>query len=268
MNQEYTVAQLAQQITALETMFDRVSLIDPAAATQLDPTTLQPVGNVPAVPSLDVNGRAWQPMRTGQGTDMVFYQAVCVAGRPCVLAAAYDLPRTLPANSREANAFLRMLSQYADELRHDYVTGAYNRRYLEEEYRHHAWRRATADEPVCVVLVRVNEYGWVFSQEGQNAADCCLNTAAGILQLAISQCQADLTLVRLEDGTFLVGGIGVGRAQLEATLREAMEAAHKGFSLSLSRRSTFTAALAGADWAETGNWDQMLSLATHRLANS
>lgn len=266
--QEYTQQQLATQLTALGQMFDEVTLVDPATSTRLDPVSLEPVGPADAVPMLDGSGRAWMPQKQGESTMLVLYQAICAMGRPCVLAAAYDLPHTVPANSRDANAFLRLLNQYRAELCHDYVTGVYNRSYLDGAFRAGVVAQAQAGVPVSAVVVRVNEYAQLCAQEGGAAADRCLNTAAGILQIAVGLDQEKNTLVRLEDGIFLVVAVGPDAAKMPATLRCALDDSRKGFSITLSRRGEFTAAVASAAWGETGDWDVMLSLALHRLRNS
>ena len=40
------------------------------------------------------------------------------------------------------------------------------------------------------------------------------------------------------------------------------------FSISLSRRASFTMAVAAVDWAEAGSWDLLLALAEQRLADA
>lgn len=118
-----------------------------------------------------------------------------------------------------------------------------------------------------MVLARVNEYGRLCCEEGAFAADNCLNTAAGILQLAAGTDSPDTVLARLEDGLFAVASAGRWAADLEKALREALDASRREFSLSLSRRGEFTVSLASANWGETGSWEMMLSLAQHRLDN-
>ena len=56
-----------------------------------------------------------------------------------MLVATYFLTADLPANDREANALLRLLGQYREEMRRDYVTGVYNRAFLDSTYRK-KWR--------------------------------------------------------------------------------------------------------------------------------
>lgn len=265
MTQEYTLEQLAVQMAALGQMFDEVVLVDPAKMMRLDPKTLEPTEPAETVPPLDASGRAWMPLCRGENVVMVFYQAIRVGMRPCVLAGVHDLPQTMPANSREANAFLRLLAQYREELRHDYVTGVYNRSFLDASYRNYIMEQAGKGEKVSAVVARVNEYGDLCSREGAAAADRCLNTAAGILQIAVGLDQDKSTLVRLEDGIFLVVSVGTDARTMADQLRHALDNSRRCFNITLSRRSEFTVKVAGVDWAETGNWDLMLSLAMRRL---
>lgn len=267
MMQEYTQEQLTNQISALKNVFDEVCLVDPAALTKLDPATMQPTAPADGVPHLDATGRAWLPRRSGETVVMSFYQAIQAQGRPCVLVVSYDLPQSLPDNSREANSFLRLMRQYRDDLCHDYVTGAYNRSFLDAAYRTKVAEAAKTDK-VSAAMVRVNEYAATCINEGAAAADRCLNTAAGILQLAIGMEQENNAVVRMEDGVFLVVYIGKSGVELSETITAAMANSRKSFNITLSRRGEFTAAVAVADWAETGNWDMMISLAAQRLANA
>ena len=118
--QEFTLEQIGMQVTALQNFFDQVTLIDPLAQAEVDPATLQATGHADAVPVLNADGRGWQPI-LGEDTGFVFYQNIQVEQRPFVLAATYFLTADLPANDREANALLRLLGQYREEMRRDYV---------------------------------------------------------------------------------------------------------------------------------------------------
>ena len=126
--QEYTREELGAELAALRTVFDEVRVVDPRLQMCLDETTLEPAGPADPVPRLNAAGRAWKPIMADDG-GFVFYQAVVAQGRPCVLAMGYDLPGALPDNEREANALLRILNQYREELRRagkaagDYIRG-------------------------------------------------------------------------------------------------------------------------------------------------
>ena len=97
------------------------------------------------------------------------------------------------------------------------------------------------------------------------AADCCLNMAAGILQLAVGPDREKAVLARLNDGFFAVVTLGMPAAKMAKVVREAMNDSRREFNISLSRRGSFTVAIASAEWGETASWDMMLSLAQQRL---
>ena len=162
-------------------------------------------------------------------------------------------------------ALLRLLGQYREEMRRDYVTGVYNRAFLDSAYRKKVAAAACAGKPVSVVAARVNEYWNLLREEGTHAADCCLNTAAGILQLAAGPDQQN-AVVRLEDGIFLVVSVGTPAAKLQAALHEALGESRRTFGITLSRRGEFTVSLSSADWGEAGSWDLMVALAEQRLS--
>jgi len=146
------------------------------------------------------------------------------------------------------------------------VTGVYNRAFLDSAYRKKVAAAACAGKPVSVVAARVNEYWNLLREEGTHAADCCLNTAAGILQLAAGPDQQN-AVVRLEDGIFLVVSVGTPAAKLQAALHEALGESRRTFGITLSRRGEFTVSLSSADWGEAGSWDLMVALAEQRLSS-
>ena len=263
MKQEYNTEELLAQIAALQDLFDEVSLIDSRTASVLDPVTLEPIGQADSLPVPGEDGRTLRYLG-GLEEGFVLYQAITLRMRPLVLAARFVSRRPYTSDRREAQAVDRTLSQCQQELVRDYVTGAYNRLYLDEVFQPLAVQKA-AEGPVSVVLARVNEYGTLCAQESRSAGDCCLNTAAGILQLAVGPDATKCVLARLEDGVFAAAAVDRTAASLSAVLREALDSSRREFAISLSRRGQFTVTLAGADWAETGRWDMMLSLAQQRL---
>mgnify|MGYP006943348714 FL=1 len=68
--------------------------------------------------------------------------------------------------------------------------------------------------PVGVVMVRVNEYWQLREHESDSAANCCLNMAAGILQLAVGPDHDKAVLARLNDGFFAIVTIGTPAARM------------------------------------------------------
>ena len=262
---EYTLAELSTAITALEQVYGKVSVLDPYLGTVLDPATLQPTDKAEELTALDETGRGVQLAQADDGPELVLYQGIQADARPCVLAFHCCMPHNLQSSAGAENSFNRVLAQMQEELRRDYLTGVYNARYLDTEYRRYAEPQAQAGKPVGVVMARVNEYWNLLREEGTHAADCCLNTAAGILQLAAGPDQQN-AVVRLEDGIFLVVSVGTPAAKLQAALHEALGESRRTFGITLSRRGEFTVSLSSADWGEAGSWDLMVALAEQRLS--
>lgn len=268
MQQNYTAVRLAEQTTFLRGLFDRVLLLDAVTGAVLDPVTLDQTGPAPLpLPALDEQGRAWEPVCEDQNFENVTlycYQAVTVEGRACLLAVGRVLEAPPSYDRRETEAFHRQIRRHQEELRRDYVTGVYNRRYLLEEYRPRATALAAAGKPLAMALVRVNEYKALCADEGAEAADGCLNTAAGILGTAIDPAWEASVLARCEDGIFMVAA-AVEAEVLRTALDTALTGSRKQFNLSLSRRGHFTTALVVASWAEAGSWDALLKLGVQRM---
>ena len=114
-------------------------------------------------------------------------------------------------------------------------------------------------------MVRVNEYWQLREQESDSAANCCLNMASGILQLVVGPDHDKAVLARLNDGFFAIVTVGTPAARMARAVNEAMNASRREFNISLSRRGSFTVAIASAEWGETASWDMTLSLAQQRL---
>ena len=234
-------------------------------AAKLDPATLQPTDKAEELTALDETGRGVQLVQADDGPELVLYQGIQADARPCVLAFHCCMPHNLQSSAGAENSFNRVLAQMQDELRRDYLTGVYNARYLDTEYRRYAEPQAQAGKPVGVVMARVNEYWSLRQNESANAADCCLNMAAGILQLSVGTDDKAAVLARLEDGLFAVVTVGTPAAQVARKLQDALDNSRREFSISLSRRGSFTVAIASAEWGETASWDMTLSLAQQRL---
>ena len=254
MKQDYTLDELQTEMTALAQLFDSVTLADPRMGL-LDPATLQPLNKVAAMPALDAAGRGLKIEKAADGLRTVIAQGITVADTPCVLLLGMPLPRNLQADGAE-DAFTRALSQMQDDLRRDYVTGVYNSVYLNEAFRPRAERAALDGKPVGVVMVRVNEYWQLREQESDSAANCCLNVGPD---------HDKAVLARLNDGFFAIVTVGTPAARMARAVHEAMNASRREFNISLSRRGSFTVAIASAEWGETASWDMTLSLAQQRL---
>ena len=265
MKLEYTKEELAVEIAALEQLFDTVQIVDPYRNAWLDPATLEPAGESGLIPLLDETGRGMQLTQADGRDEMRIYQSIQVDGRPCVLALCWPMPQADQISAGARNSYDRALAQYREDMRHDYVTGVYNARYIHEEYRSYAEKQAAHGLPVGAVMLRVNEYWNLRNQESLQAAECCLNTAAGILQLAVGTDHDHAVLARLEDGLFVAITVGTPAAHLAQRINEALENSRKVFSITLARRGTFTVSAASAEWGETSSWEMMLSLAQQRL---
>ena len=214
MKLEYTKEELSLQAAALEQLFDAVHIVDPYRGVRLDPATLEPQEESAPVPPMDEAGRGLQLVRHGGQETMQISQGIRVDGRPCVLVLYRAMPKDSRATVGAINSYDRALAQYREDIRRDYVTGVYNSRFIHEEYRSYAEKQASRGIPVGAVLLRVNEYWELRNRESREAAECCLNSAAGILQLAVGTDQEHAVLARLEDGLFAAVTVGMPAARL------------------------------------------------------
>lgn len=264
MKQEFTLAEFTAQLAVLNDFFPSVTVADPLTGQALDPATLRPTGETAVVPMLDDAGCGMQ-MQQEDGGELLLSRAVQVDCRPCVLVLHSPLPNNSRATVGAQNSQVRATAQYQDDMRRDYCTGAYNAHYINEIYRRYAEQEAMAGKPMGVVMARVNEYWSLREKESLAAAGCCLNAAAGILELVVGPDPEAAVLARLEDGLFLIVTVGTPAAEVAKTLNEALDSSRKQFALSLSRRGSFTVSVASAEWGETSSWEMMLSLTQQRL---
>ncbi|PWM62267.1 MAG: hypothetical protein DBX91_02665 [Subdoligranulum variabile] len=265
MKLEYTKEELSLQTTALEQLFDTVRVVDPYRGVRLDPATLEPCEECGPTPAMGETGRGIQLVQRDGREEMQLCQGIRVEGRPCVLVLYHAMPHETGTTAGAKNSYDRALAQYREDIRRDYVTGVYNSRFIHEEYRAYAEKQAAHGMPVGAVVLRVNEYWDLCNQESLEAAERCLNSAAGILQLAVGTDQDHAVLARLEDGLFAAITVGAPASRLAQTIQKALEDSRRVFNISLSRRGTFTVSMASAEWAETASWEMMLSLAQQRL---
>ena len=265
MKLEYTKEELSLQAAALQQLFDTVHIVDPYRGVRLDPVTLEPGEESGPIPAMDETGRGLQLIHRDGGEILQLCQGIRVEGRPCVLVLCHAMPHDSRVTVGAKNSYDRALAQYREDIRRDYVTGVYNSRFIHEEYRSYAEKQAACGVPVGAVMLRVNEYWDLLNRESLEAAECCLNSAAGILQLAVGTDQDHAVLARLEDGLFVAVTVGMPASRLAESINKALDGARQVFSISLSRRGTFTVSVASAEWAETSSWEMMLSLAQQRL---
>lgn len=85
------------------------------------------------------------------------------------------------------------------------------------------------------------------------------------MQLVVGPDHDKAVLARLNDGYFAIVTVGTPAARMARAVNEAMNASRREFNISLSRRGSFTVAIASAEWGETASWDMTLSLAQQRL---
>ena len=92
MKKDYTRAELQAEMTALQQIFDSVTVADPFQGL-LDPATLQPLNKVATIPVLDDTGRGMQVVQGTTGLETVLAQGITVESRPCVLLLQIPVPR-------------------------------------------------------------------------------------------------------------------------------------------------------------------------------
>ena len=105
----------------------------------------------------------------GEDAYQVISKYVEVEGRACVLELVVKLRRDMPLSFHGREHLVRSLQQYSQDLYLDALTGAYNRRYYEEQF-------CGQDSADGVALIDVDHFKEINDTYGHPAGDAALRT--------------------------------------------------------------------------------------------
>ena len=139
-----------------------------------------------------------------------------IEGTPYVMELIEKLDDDTLIDSDGCERLVSKLSGYTDKLYRDAITGAYNRRYYEDEAR---------KETTCagVALIDLDDFKLYNDTYGHSAGDMALISAADAIRKCIRKTDR---LIRFGGDEFIVIIDGVGSADLSARLRQIQTTIH------------------------------------------
>ncbi len=124
----------------------------------------------------------------------VISKYVEVEGRPCVLELVVKLRKDMPLSFHGREHLVRSLHQYSQELYQDALTGAFNRRYYEEQF-------CGKDSADGVAVLDVDNFKAINDTYGHQAGDAALRT---IVQAIVGCIRNSDILIRYGGDEFLL----------------------------------------------------------------
>jgi len=278
MKTEYTVAELNQTIDILQNFFDEVNLLDVHARKILDPHTLQPVSEYPSYwedgqehgPHTDIRclhekRRVTRLMTQNGHTKELQCHYVNVEGRELVLSLKAVMTESLSMDEAGMHAAARSLQEVNRNVYRDYVTGAFNREYLDTVYSEIVKKKAAQGTDVCFAMVSVDKLDSIHNQYGRSAVDIVMGYVVSLLKQQINMQVRDGLVAKLGGSCVVLSCEGRDYASFTQWMQELCKTARKECVVDIYKRVKFTFSVATADWAERRDWQGIANLLDDRL---
>lgn len=155
-----------------------------------------------------------------------------------------------------------------DDMNHDFLSGVFNRRYLETVFRSQLDDWAKEGRQAAVALVALDGFESMVRRYGQPSVDQVICFVANQWKKHFDS-PADRVVCRLTGSTFVVGCADCTEKQLEDEMRAIYAEMPRTcvVSVGMMHRVSFTmtAACAGFDEVDAKNWDSLYHLCDERL---
>lgn len=139
-----------------------------------------PCENCVARRALEEKGRKSKLEYLGKNLYEVTASYVEVEGKPCVLELAQKMDRSMVLGPEDSERFLNAITTQREQFYRDELTGAYNRRYYDENYH---GRSVTAG----VALIDLDDLKLSNDVYGRSAGDTVLETAANVIRRSLGE---------------------------------------------------------------------------------
>lgn len=278
MKTAYTIAELNQTIGILENFFDEVCLLDVQARKILDPQTLQPVRDYPDYwednqahgPHTDLRclhekRRVSRIMTQNGHTKELQCHYLQVEGRELVLSLKAVMTESLSMDEAGMQAAARSLQEVNRNVYRDYVTGAFNREYLDTVYAGMVKEKTAQGTNVCFAEVSVDGLNHIHDQYGRGAVDMVLGYVVSLLKQQINMQVRDGLVAKLGGSCVVLSCEGRDYAAFVEWMKELYTSARKECVVDIYKRVKFTMSIATADWNEGGSWESIANILDTRL---
>lgn len=251
MGKEMTEQQLHALVERMHEVFDTVSA-EPLTPEEID------------APLSDDGLRVDYELRHGR-MGCVLTRRVMAGGRPWQLRMTAPLADEVLPESRMTD---RERELCRDEMNHDFLSGVYNRRYLETVLAGDMAAWHSEGRAAAVAFVSLDAYSELVRREGQPAVDELVCFVANQWKKYFWQ-PREKVVCRLTGSVFVIGCADCTRAALEEQVRTLYAQMPRACvtTSGMMRRMPFTLSIACADLAEAAahDWKSVYTLADSRL---
>ena len=278
MKTAYTIAELNQAIGILENFFDEVNLLDVQARKLLDPKTLQPMADYPGywgnsqehgahadLRCLHEKHRVNHILTEDHSTKELQCHYVQVEGRELVLCLQSAVTEGLSMDEAGMQAAARSLQEVSRNVYRDYVTGAFNREYLDTVYADMVKNMAANGTNVCFAEVSVDGLDHIHDQYGRSAVDIVMGYVVSLLKQQINMEVRDGLVAKLGGSCVILSSEGRDYPAFVEWMNELYKNARKECVVDIYKRLKFTMSISTADWAEGGDWQTVANILDQRL---
>lgn len=251
MSKEWTEQDLRQLADGARAMFESVELTELPEAPQQE---------------------TWQDDGLRVDYELCNGQVSCVMNR-CIAAEGklwqMRLAAPLAGNALPEDRMTEREREICrDDMNHDFLSGVFNRRYLETVFRAKLEEWAAANQPAAVALVALDGYDNMVRRYGQPSVDQVVCFVANQWRKHFDL-PAERIVCRLTGSIFVVGGAGYTAKSLEDEMRTIYTAMPRTcvVSVGMMHRVSFTMTAACAGLEENGvkGWEELYCLCDERL---
>lgn len=278
MKKVYNLSELNETMEILKNFFDDVSLLNPIENTVINPTNLEVAGEYPSywlsdrtslnrtdIRALKEQRRLTQLQNRDSDMMELQYHYICVEGQELVLRLCANMTESMSTNAEGQQAVARNLQDLNYNVYRDYVTGAYNRQYLDNIYSVMVPKMISEGRNVCFAMVSVDKLSQIHEQYGLNGKDCVMGHVVGLLHQLIDMGERDGIVAKLGGSSVVVTCEGKDYDYFVRTMEEMNANAHKECLTNIYKRVQYTVSIATADWAEAPDWQRMAALLDERM---
>ena len=279
----YTAQELADHIQALKKMFDKVQLTDPLTGQCFDEENgFAPFEegcgcrwgfedrctNCSGYQAMHHHAASFKMEGLGGEVFAVTARPLCLEGRPLVIETASNVSAQMADWGHQADAQKRMLEQYSETQVRDFLTGVYNRQYVEGYFAHKLPQLFAQGQHVHAAIVDVRRFKALAQEYGDAVADQVLCYVPNWFRLDMTEGQF---VARFHSDQFLLVEYPSRRTlpEFQASIQSEYDRIG-GHCVCGSMNNKLVPiqlaiAIGGLLETEHGTWDELLALLMGRL---